>query len=85
MLGILKNFFTVLLSSMLLTIQNVYCQVIKNARFNLLLFIYILMNTLTTFHNYPSSVKLDRFAWSWNTVNDLSNKVCVPNNTEDLI
>ena len=70
---------------LLLIIQNVYCQIIKNARFNLLLFIYILMNAFATFHNYPFSVKLDRCAWSWNTMNDLSNKVCVPNNTEDLI
>ena len=29
-------------------------------------------------------VKLDRCVASCNTVNDLSNKVCVPNKTEDL-
>ena len=36
------------------------------------------------FHYYPLPVKLDRFAESCNTVNDLFNKVCVPNKTEDL-
>ena len=30
---------------------------------------------------YPFSVKLDRCAGSCNTLNDLSNKVCVPNKT----
>ena len=36
------------------------------------------------FHYYPSAVKLDRFVGSCNTLNDLPNKVCVPNKTEDL-
>ena len=33
------------------------------------------------FHHYPSAVKLDRCVGSCNTLNDLSNKVCVPNKT----
>ena len=32
----------------------------------------------------PFPVKLDRCVGSSNTLNDLSNKVCVPNKTEDL-
>ena len=35
-------------------------------------------------HQYPFEVKLDRCAGSCNTHNYLSNKVCVPNKTEDL-
>ena len=35
-------------------------------------------------HYYPFAVKLDRCIGSCNTVNDLSNNVCVPNKTEDL-
>ena len=35
-------------------------------------------------HYYPFAVKLDKCAGSCNTLNDLSNKVCVPNKTEDL-
>ena len=33
---------------------------------------------------YLSAVKLDRCVGSCNTLNELSNKVCVPNKTEDL-
>ena len=36
------------------------------------------------FHYYPYAVKLDRCVGSCNTLNDLSNKVCVPSKTEDL-
>ena len=36
------------------------------------------------FHYFPFAVKLDRYAGTCSTLNDLSNKVCVPNKTEDL-
>ena len=36
------------------------------------------------FQFYTFAVKLDRCVGSCNTLNDLSNKVCVPNKTEDL-
>ena len=36
------------------------------------------------FNYYTFSVKLDRCAENCNTINDLSNKACVPNKTEDL-
>ena len=36
------------------------------------------------FNYYPFAIKLDRCVGSCNTLNDLSNKVCVPNKTEDL-
>ena len=37
------------------------------------------------FHYYPFVVKLDRYdVGSYNALNDLSNKACVPNKTEDL-
>ena len=42
------------------------------------------MNTVIEFHHYPFAVKLDRCVGTCNTSNDLSNKVCVPNKTEDL-
>ena len=35
------------------------------------------------FYYYPFVVKLDRSVGSCNTLNDLPNKVCVPNKTED--
>ena len=33
------------------------------------------------FHYYPFAAKLDRYAESCNTLNDLSDKVCIPNKT----
>ena len=36
------------------------------------------------FHYYPFVFKLDRCVGSCNTLNDLSNKVCVPNKTEKI-
>ena len=36
------------------------------------------------FHYYPCAVKLDRCIGCCNTLNDLSNKACVPNKAEDL-
>ena len=36
------------------------------------------------FHYSPFVVKLDTYVGSYNAHNDLSNKVCVPNTTEDL-
>ena len=36
------------------------------------------------FHYYPFLVELDRCLESCNTLNNLSNKVCVPNKTEHL-
>ena len=35
-------------------------------------------------HYYPFAVKSDRCVRSFNALNDLSNKVCVPNKTEYL-
>ena len=70
---------------MLLVIQNIYPQVIKNVRFNLLLLIYILMDTFknyTTIH-YPFAVNLDKCIGSCN-INDFSDKACFPNKTKDL-
>ena len=36
------------------------------------------------FHYHPFLVKLDRRFGNCNTLNDLSNKVCIPNKTEHL-
>ena len=36
------------------------------------------------FRYYPFAVKLDRCVGSCNTLNDLSNKVCDPDKTDDL-
>ena len=67
-----------------LIIQSTFRRAIKNLLFNLLLLIYILVNTVQEFHYYPFAVKLDRCVASCNNLNDLPKKVCVPNKTEDL-
>ena len=36
------------------------------------------------FYYYPFAVKLDRCVGRCNTLNNLSNKVCITNKTEDL-
>ena len=59
-------------------------QVIKNVRFNLLLLIYLRLDTVKKLHYYPFAVNLDLYVGSCNTLNDLSNKVCVTNEPEDL-
>ena len=40
------------------------------------------MNTVKNY--YPFTVKLHRYIGSCNTFNDLSNKVCVPNETKEI-
>ena len=50
----------------------------------LLLLTYILMNTVKNYITIHFAVKLDRCDGSCNTLNDLSNKIYVPNKTEGL-
>ena len=38
----------------------------------------------TEFHYYLFAIKLNRCVGSCNTLNDLSNEVCVPDKTEDF-
>ena len=44
----------------------------------------ILILLILTIHYYQFEVRLYRHIGSFNTINDLSNKVCVPNKTQDL-
>ena len=73
-----------------LTTQNAYLWATKNVWFNLLLLFYILIFYILILEYgqdldyYPFMVKLDWCVGCCNTINDLSNEVCVPNKTEDL-
>ena len=69
---------------MSLTIQNVYYYTIRNAWLNLFLLIHILMNIVIKSITIHLQVDLDRCVGNCNIHNDLSNRVCVPNKTEDL-
>ena len=42
------------------------------------------IQSIISVFQYPFAVKLDKCVGSCNTLNDLSNKVCIPNKTEDL-
>ena len=86
MLGIIKKMFIVLLSSIGKACNHTKCVSLINQK-------CMIQPTLINlhpneyseeFHYYLFSVKLNRCAGSCNTLNDLSNKVCVPNKTEDL-
>ena len=41
------------------------------------------IQSIVSVFQYPFAVKLDKCVGSCNTLNDLSNKVCIPNKTED--
>ena len=86
MFEIIKKMFIVLLSSIVnasnhtkyVSLSNQKCE-IQPTLFNLH------SNECSQgFHCNPFAIKLDRCAGSCNTLNDLSNKVCVLNKTEDL-
>ena len=85
-MGYLKKIFTRLLISIANASNHVKCKSLSNQK-------CMIQPTLINlhpneysqeFHYYPFSVKLDRCVGSYNNLNDLSNKVCISNKTEDL-
>ena len=68
-----------------LIIQNVY-HTLSNQKCEIQsTLIYLNHNEFSQeLHCYPLTVKLDRCVGSCNTLNDLSSKICVPDETEDL-
>ena len=86
MFGLIKKIFIGLLTGIVSASNHTKCVSLRNK-------ICEIQSTLINlypneysqeFHYYPFAVKLDRCVGSCNTLNDLSNKVCVPNKTEDL-
>ena len=86
MFGIFKKMFIVLLTSIanasnhtkVISLNNQKCKIqptLINSHPN---------EYSQELHYYPFTIKLDKCVRSCNTLNDLSNKVCVPNKTEDL-
>ena len=86
MFGIIKKIFIVLLTSIVNASNHTKCVSLSNQKcMTQLTLINLRPNEYSQeFHYYPFAVKLDRCVESCNTLNDLSNKVCVPNKTEDL-
>ena len=86
MFGLIKKIFIVLLTGLINGSNHTKCVSLSNQKCmtqpNL---INLHPNEYSQeFHYYPFAVKLDGCAGSCNILNDLSNKVCVPNKTEDL-
>ena len=86
MFGIIEKIFIVLLTSIVNASNHTNCVSLSNQKcMTQPTLINLHLNEYSQeFHYYPFAVKLDRCAGSCNTSNDLSNKVCVPNKTEDL-
>ena len=86
MFGLIKKIFVGLLTGLVNGSNHTKCISLSNQKCmtqpNL---INLLPNEYSQgFHYYPFVVKLDRCAGSCSTLNDLFNKVYVPNKTEDL-
>ena len=86
MFGLIKKIFIGLLTGLVNGSNHAKCVLLSNQK-------CMIQPTLINlhpyeysqeFHYYPLAVKLDRCARSCNTMNDLSNTVCVPNKTKDL-
>ena len=83
MLGIIKEMFIVLLTSIVNASNHTKCVLLSNKKCEIQpTLINLHPNEYSReFHYYPFAIKLDRYAGNCNTINDLSNKVCVPNKT----
>ena len=79
MFGIIKKMFIVLLACIVNASNHTKCVYLKPTLINLHPNEY-----RHEFHYYPFMPKLDRWVTSCNTLNHLSNKVCVSNKIEDL-
>ena len=86
MFGIIKKIFTRLLISTVNASTHTKCMLLCNQK-------CMIQTTLINLHPneysqelyyYPFVFNLDRCLGSCNALNKLSNKVCVPNKTEDL-
>ena len=86
MFGIIKIMFIVLSTSIVnafphtksVSLSNQKCQIQPT-----LINFYLNEYSQELLYN-PFAIKLDKYVRSCNTVNDLSNKICILNKTEDL-
>ena len=86
MLGIIKKMFIVLLTSIINASNHTKCVSLSNQKCKIQpTCINLHPNEYNQEFKYdPFAVKVDRCDGSCNTINHLSNKVHVPNKTEDL-
>ena len=88
MFGLIKKILIVLLTSAANASNHTNCVMLSNQKCMIqptLINLHPNEYTMNTkFHYYPFVVQLNRCVGSCNILNDLCNKVCVPNKTEDL-
>ena len=86
MFGLIKKIFIGLLTSIVNVFNHTKCVSKMNQKcMTQPILINLHPNECSQeFYYYPFAVKLDRCVGSRDTLNDLSNKVCFPNKTEDL-
>ena len=86
MIRLIKKIFIGLLTGLVNTSKDTKCVSLSNKEMRDSTYLINLHPNKHSqeFHFYPFTVKLDWCVGSCNTLNDLSNKVCVPNKAEDL-
>ena len=86
MFGLIKKIFIALLTGLVNTSNHEKCVLLSNQKCMIQPTVINLdpNEYSQELHYYPFAVKLDRCVGSCNTLNDLSNKICLPNKTEDL-
>ena len=86
MFGLIKNMFIGLLTDLVNGSNHTKYASLSNQKFEIEpTLIYLHPNEcIQKFHYYPFAIKLDPCVRICNTLIDLSNKVCIPNKTEDL-
>ena len=86
MFGLIKELFIGLLTELVIWSNHTKCVSLSNQKYmSQLTLISLHPNEYSKeFDYYLFRVKLDRCVGSCNNLNGLSNKVCVPNNIEDL-
>ena len=85
MFGIIKTILIVVLSGIVNACNHTKCVLLSNQKCQIQpTLINLHPNEFSQeFHYYPLAVKLDRCTGSCNTINDLSDKVCAPNKSEN--
>ena len=83
MFGLIKNIFIGLLTGLVNGSNYTKCVSLSNQKCTIQpTLINLHPNEYSKeYHYYPFAVKLDRCVGSCNTLNDLSNKICIPNKT----
>ena len=86
MFWVIKTIFIGLLTSTLSASNHTRCMLLSNQKcMTQTTLIYLLPNEYSPeFLYYPFAVKLNRCVGNFNTLNDWSYKVCIPNKIEDL-